>query len=683
MSASKLRVVGWITMTATAVAWATAFLALPLPMQVSRLDAAGWAAPYLAFAAVGGVIIHHRPRARIGWLLALAGFTQGVGVVDAALQEQLASRPGWAAAEPWLVLTTAFTPVSSLLLVLVMMTFPDGHLPSRRWRWALGAIGVMLALVVADLVFGTSPSAPGLPPSALANPAIARVLDPLTSYNFFALFLFLPAAALVARYRSGDAVIRMQIKWFGVGVAALLVLAAAGGLAAGVLHSDALQTFLNSAGMIVFACGIGVAVVRHRLFDVDLVISRGLTYAALAVIATTVYVAVVVGAGAMVRGANGSNLVLSIAATVLVAVAFNPARVHLQGLANQLVYGKRQSPYESLSTFTRSLADAYDRREILDRMAESLAAGVGAQAATVNLDPGDGDHLRAAWPDVSELPDLPPARTLDVVHHGQRLGSLSIWLAEGRELNSLEQGLLADLSVQAGLVLRNARLDVELERRLDELRASRRRLASAQDAERRRLERDLHDGAQHDLVAIRMKLALAEAQASTGATEELASLLAAMKEETAVALENIRGLARGIHPPLLESQGLASALAAHVRRLPLPVAVSACSERFDADVEATVYYCCVEALQNVVKHSGARSAWVTLVVAERRLNFEIGDHGRGFDVRGAHPGIGLQNIADRMDALGGMASVESGRQGTVVRCTFEGLARSAMRTEAT
>ncbi|HEX6350816.1 MAG TPA: histidine kinase [Candidatus Dormibacteraeota bacterium] len=680
MSDSKRRVLAWLTLAATAVTWAAAFLVLPSLQDVPLLDAAGWAAPYLAFAVVGAVIIQHRPQARIGWLLALIGLIQGLGVLDADLLVKLASRPGWLAAVRWLELTTVLNPVTSLLLVLVVMTFPDGHLPSRRWRWALGALAAMLALVVADLVFSPAPNAPGLPPSALASPAISRILDPLTSYNLFALYLLLPVAAVVARYRGGDGVVRAQIKWFAVGVAALVILAGAAGLASGVVHSDVLQTFLTTAGMVAFACGIGVAVVRHRLFDVDLVISRGLTYAALAIIATAVYVTVVVGAGTLVRGSTNSNLVLSIAATVIVAVAFNPARMRLQALANQIVYGRRQSPYESLSAFTRSLADAYDRREILNRMAESLAAGVGAQAAAVNLDTGDGDHMQAAWPDPSRLPRRPPTRTLDVVHRGERLGSLWIWLSDRRDLNTLERGLLADLSVQAGLVLRNARLDVELERRLDELRASRRRLASAQDAERRRLERDLHDGAQHDLVGIRMKLALAEARASTGATKELASLLALVKEETAAALENIRGLARGIHPPLLESQGLASALAAHVRRLPLPVVLNASADRFDADVEATVYYCCVEALQNVVKHSGARSAWVNVTAADGILCFEVGDDGHGFELGVTPFGMGLQNIADRMDALGGTVSLESGRQGTAVRCSLKALCHTSQRS---
>jgi signal transduction histidine kinase len=304
-------------------------------------------------------------------------------------------------------------------------------------------------------------------------------------------------------------------------------------------------------------------------------------------------------------------------------------------------------------------------------MAESLARGVGASAAAVYLGPPGSDRLRGAWPDPGSLPARPPSCTAAVRHRGERLGSLSLWTEEARQLNSTERALLDGLAAQAALVLRNERLTAELEHRLEELRASRRRLASAQDAERRRLERDLHDGAQHDLVAIRMKLGLAEAEASVIDNDRLAGLLSGLKEETGAALENIRGLVRGLHPPLLESQGLASALAAHARRLPLPVLVSASSERFDGEVEAAVYYCCIEALHNVVKHSGASSARVTIDCIDGRLKVEVRDDGRGFDVAAAHGGSGLQNTSDRMDALGGRVTVASTSAGTSVTCELE------------
>jgi signal transduction histidine kinase len=222
---------------------------------------------------------------------------------------------------------------------------------------------------------------------------------------------------------------------------------------------------------------------------------------------------------------------------------------------------------------------------------------------------------------------------------------------------------LSDLALQAGLVLHNARLSAELERRLEDLRASRLRLVTAQDHERRRLERDLHDGAQHDLVALRMKLGLAEGIARSSSTQ-LATVLAELRDDTAATLENIRRLSRGLYPPLLESQGLAAALTAHARRLSVPVQVRAREGRFPYDIETAVYFCCVEALQNAAKHSCAGQAWISIDEVDGRLRFEIGDDGRGFDLARTNGGSGLQNIRDRVDALEGTLQIASGAEGT-------------------
>ena len=206
--------------------------------------------------------------------------------------------------------------------------------------------------------------------------------------------------------------------------------------------------------------------------------------------------------------------------------------------------------------------------------------------------------------------------------------------------------------------MHNARLSAELERRLEELRASRLRLVSAQDHERRRLEPDLHDGAQHDLVALRMKLGLAEGVARTSSSQ-LATVLSELRDDTAATLENIRRLSRGLYPPLLESQGLAAALTAHARRLPIPAQVRACGRRFSYDIETAVYFCCVEALQNAAKHSCAHEAWISIDETDGHLNFEIGDDGHGFDVARSNGGSGLQNIRDRVDALEGTLEIHS------------------------
>ena len=369
------------------------------------------------------------------------------------------------------------------------------------------------------------------------------------------------------------------------------------------------------------------------------------------------------GAGTLIGRTAGTSLVLSIVATAFVAVAFQPLRLWLDAGANRLVYGRRQAPYESLTGFTRRLAGAYSVDEVLPRMVEVIAVGLRCPAAAVTLNDGSA-QAAARWPpEAAQLPNDPPSQVVEVRHQGERHGSLAIWTHAGEELNASEQRVLSDLALQAGLVLHNARLSAELERRLEELRASRLRLVSAQDQERRRLERDLHDGAQHDLVALRMKLGLAEGVARTSSSQ-LATVLSELRDDTAATLENIRRLSRGLYPPLLESQGLAAALTAHARRLPIPAQVRACERRFTYDIETAVYFCCVEALQNAAKHSCAHEAWISIDETDGHLDFEIGDDGQGFDIARSNGGSGLQNIRDRVDALEGTLEIHSSPQGT-------------------
>jgi signal transduction histidine kinase len=212
--------------------------------------------------------------------------------------------------------------------------------------------------------------------------------------------------------------------------------------------------------------------------------------------------------------------------------------------------------------------------------------------------------------------------------------------------------LIRDVAAQAGLVLRNVRL-------IEDLRASRQRLVTAQDEERRRIERNIHDGAQQQLVALAVQLRLLEQQVERdpGAAREAAGRLRAAAAE---ALEDLRDLARGIYPPLLADQGLRAALEAQARKAPLPVAVEADGVgRYPREAEAAVYFCCLEALQNAAKHAGASRILVRVAPEDGELRFTVEDDGRGYDPPTTPRGSGLQNMADRIEALGGSLEVRS------------------------
>lgn len=680
MTAGRLRMAAWVMPALTAAVWLAAF-APPLARHRTALDDLQWGVPFVALAVVGAVVIQRQPANRVGWVLCGIGLAMGLAALHIDGLRLLYASPGWRRTVPWLVAVQPFDLAGWGLIFALLLTFPDGHLPSRGWKWVLVLLCLFLGLVGVDQAITPVQQTSGLPVSALARPDLARVLDPVTSFNVNGLVLLASAAGLAVRYRSGSAVTRVQIKWFGVSVAVLVLCAIVGGAVNALTGRDDVQNIFESVGLLCFAAGIGVAVVRHRLYDVDLVISRGLAYGALTVMVTLLYVGLVVGVGDLVGRPAGANLSLSIIATALVAVAFHPLKVRLLDLSNRLVYGRRQTPYESLAGFTRRLAEDYTGDGILQRMIDTLAEGVRASVAAVYLVQSDARTVAATSPPGAVTPSREPDRSVEVRHQGERLGSLAVWTEDGHALNSTELRLLFDLAVQAGLVLHNERLTAELERRLEQLRVSRRRLVAAQDAERRRLERDLHDGAQHDLVALRMKLGLAEGEAAASGSR-LAPLLIEIRAETAAALENIRQLSRGLYPPLLESQGLVAALTAHARRLPIQVDVRASAERFPREIETAVYFCCIEALQNVVKHAEAGRAWIVIESLNDSLHFEVGDDGDGFDAGAARGGAGLNNIADRIEALGGSLRIASGPAGTVIAGTLEIGSRAPARRGA-
>jgi len=401
------------------------------------------------------------------------------------------------------------------------------------------------------------------------------------------------------------------------------------------------------------------------------IISRAIVYGSLAAFIAGVYVAIAVGIGALVGSGGQQNLGLSVLATAIVAIGFQPVRERMQRLANRLVYGQRATPYEVLAQFSGNVAQSYAVDEVMPRMARVLAEGTGARRADVWLCNASTLRPVASWPaDAGVLPPVPAGDgsipsipgtdgVVAVRHHGELLGALSVTKQQGETLGAVEQNLLDHLAHQAGLVLRNVGLTADLQQRLDELRASRERLVAAQDEERRRIERNLHDGAQQHLVALRVKLGLVEmllgrdVDKARGALEQL-------KSDAADTLETVRDLARGIYPPLLAEQGLAAALRAHAGKATLPVEVSAAGlARYTADVEAAVYFCALEALQNVQKYAHASCATVRLSDDAGVLHFEVADDGDGFDVATARRGAGLTNMADRLDALGGSLDVES------------------------
>ena len=618
----------------------------------------------LAMSSVGALVAWRRPANRIGWLLLAIAFS-AIFLDLPKLYAGVATYvyPGLPGADWFYWLSqVAWMFLFAQLLVLLPLWFPDGRLLSRRWSIVIGLAAVPVILVIAGS-FDPSATAP------LHNPvgvqAMAGINNALNGAPFAVILLGtygLGVSSLLVRYRRGGEQERQQLKWLLVAVVLLL----------GTVVSQWLVPALQNAPLIPFAAAslpiaIGIGVLRYRLYDIDLIINKALVYGGLAAVITAVYVLLVVGIGALI-GSN-QRFLLSLVATALIAFAFQPLRQRTQQLANRLVYGKRATPYEALSQFSEHLSETYSHEDILDRMARILGEGTGAERAEVWVRAGHRLVLASSSPKTAEplaplvmqngaLPTMQRDTVVPVSHAGELLGALTVDKKRGETMNTVEQKLVTDLAAQAGLVLKNVGLNQELLARLDDLRASRQRLVTAQDEERRRLERDLHDGAQQHLVALKIKLGLAEAAAQP--ETKVRALIAQLKQDADDALDTMRELARGIYPPLLASDGLEPALRAQIRRITVPVDLQLDDvARQPREAEGAIYFCCLEALQNVAKYAEAGRVRIRIWVQDSSLAFVVADDGKGFAPATVVRSSGLQNMRDRLEALGGSLDVTS------------------------
>ena len=602
---------------------------------------------------MGMVIASRRPDNPMGWLALAAGGLLGVSIFChnyalRALVVAPGSLPGGHLAM-WTRWLAGILPI--ICLGYALLLFPEGKLPSPRWR-------PVAWLVTADFAFATGTAIVGAT-QVWSHPFVSlyRVYTPgpVAPVRWvLPVMLALCVLAVVVRFIRSSGVERLRLTWFVVAAAVLAVT-----LGLRILADSSAKTIAMDVAVIGLEVTIAIAVLRYRLYDIDIVISRTVQYGALAAFIAAVYSALVIGVGAL-AGDRRDPLLAAVAAAV-VAVVFEPVRRWAGRLANRLVYGHRATPYQVLSDFARRIGGGYSSEDALPQMARIVAAGTGAEQVVVWLRVGD-DLIPAASSsghvDYSPLvvggaaPVLPAADfSAPVTHQGELLGAIAITMPKSERLRPAGEQLVTDIASQAGLMLSNVGL-------VEDLRASRQRLVSAQDEERRRLERNLHDGAQQELVALAIRLNLAASTVESVA--EARELFGELKTDATVALENLRDLARGIYPPMLADLGLAAALKSQAGKSALPVTVQADRlGRFPEDTEAAVYFCCLEALQNIAKYAGACQATVALTSAESMLRFTVSDDGAGFDAARTPLGAGLRNMSDRLAALGGRLEVSS------------------------
>ena len=639
-----------------------------LPMAVAMVT---------GYSTVGAVLASRSRRNVLGWLMIGIGFafvTTGITSEYVTYAYETSRR------------TLPFTSVSALIsellwlptlsaVALLVALYPTGRVPTRRWRFLPRAMVLLLVLYVAGETLRPRLLDVGAPD--VANPFAIGMLEPVAqvtgAVGAFGLLIAAPLciAALVLRYRRSSGEERQQIRWL-VYIAAIVGAVVTFGIASNlIVGHGVLENVLFNVTFALIGIGVpvamGVAILKYRLYDLDVVIKKTVLYAIVAGAFTLIAYLIVLAVPTLLVGLDAVPVVLL--APVL-ALAFLWIRGPATRLADRIVYGGRATPYEVLSDFSERMGGTYSTEDVLPRMAQLVGDATGARTASVWLRVGEQFRPLATWPTDADPPralDAPSERLPDfggdvafeIRHQGELLGALTLSARPNDPMDAPKERLVRDLAAQAGLVLRNVGL-------IEDLRASRERLVAAQDAERRRIERNIHDGAQQQLVALAVKQRLAVSFVGKE-DDRLRSMLEDLQRETTETLENLRDLARGIYPPLLADEGLAAALEAQARKSTVPVVLDPDGVgRYRQETEAAVYFCVLEALQNVSKYAKANEVQVTLGETNGDLTFAVQDDGVGFDPETAR-GSGLTNMRDRVEAVGGNLTIRSAPgRGTVV-----------------
>lgn len=601
-------------------------------------------------AAVGAMIISRYPRNVIGWLFAAGQLGDAVGLLGKAAVFHLSAigRPE-AIPAPLVVASQLFSAFYTVaFLALIYLLAPDGRLPSPRWRLApLVPIGALLA---EDVVVLSIPPAVYLGEEQV-DVGWPSVLVLITSNVAMGVAIGLGAVAVRRRLRDATGERRQQLLWLAASGAALT------GAYALLLI---VQLTLVSApwycvvpmylAYIFVSVSMGVAMLRYRLYDIDVVLSRAIVLASLGVFVTVGYIAVVVTIGWALSafGAPGSDLYWpSLVASALIAAAFQPLRRRVLQWTDRLVYGARAAPYEAIAELNRELSDLPSPVEVPALVAETAGRAVGAVRAVATVGPADDPLVTSTW----ERPNARPA-TRSVEHAatvtdlGETIGCVSVEVPAARGLRPFERDLLADIGRQAGVAFRGALLEAEVAERAGqveassaELERSRRRLVRAEDEARERFAADIDERVVPLLTSARARL--------TGAGD-LAGRLSGAIGDVEAALDELRSVVRGVFPALLERRGLAPALFAAFERSPgveldldgLP------DQRLGRDIEAAAYVFCVD----VTARDRPASVRITLV-----------DHSVVAEVIGSagSPDRWL-HVQDRLAALDGSLAVDGG-----------------------
>ncbi|WP_344385670.1 histidine kinase [Asanoa iriomotensis] len=604
--------------------------------------------------ALGVVVARRRPHNLVGPVLVLVGASPvwvAFGDLYTAVVE---ARPGALPVWDWYV---AISPGTWMVLyvpaALLMLIFPDGRLPGPRWRW------VGYGLIVVPILFTLLAAGDPEPfPAPFADVPHLYTLPGwflVPALGLLAVFLGLlvaSMAAMVVRYRrAADPVRRAQVRWFALG--ALFLPATLLLCWASYLFTDRPDLVLAglAATYLALPAATAIALLRHDLYDVDKAISTAATYGLVTTLLLTFYM---VASFLVGLGTAGASPVAAAAATAVCAAVLAPLRVRLQRAVDRRLYPVRRAALAAID----GLRDrTHAGQASPEQLEEVLAAALRDPALRVGyLVPGATGLVSATG---APLPSGAALR-VPVRAGGHEIGALLRGTVGSREL-------LRELADAAALLVEVVALRIELRQALSDVELSRARLLHAGYAERRRLERDLHDGAQQRLVSLGMTLRLAQRHLDDG-TVDVDGLLDESVASLGLAVAELRQLAHGLRPSSLDD-GLGPALSSLASKAPVPVALDVCPDPVPDDVATTAFYVASEALTNAIKHAAPGAIGLRVARLDDRLTVRVSDDGPGGAV--VRRGAGRAGLADRVAAAGGLLSLTSpAGRGTVVEAVL-------------
>lgn len=612
----------------------------------------------LGCSVLGAVIVMTYPRHLVGWLLVTVGVATSVSLLFESYSHWVIDEggPGSTSAgqlSASLALATG-GPFALSVLGLIFLLVPDGELVSRRWRpvaWAscLGYASSLAGLLV------TPPAQIVSRADTTEGTSLGELLSSIGILMTAAALIAAVASMVVRLHRSrGEA--RQQLRW--VVTAAAFVAVTLTAVLGQSLFSDSDQSPVTSIPLylsyVAMIGAIAISVLRFRLYDLDIIISRAVALACATAFVTGAYVVAVVVVGDRLDG-EAESFGLSLAITAVVSLAFQPLRRWVVRLADRLAYGRRAQPYDALAEFSRRAGDSPAPEELLPAVAEAAGLAGSALESTAQLDLPDGTHRSATWTPRTAGRE-PPGEwvVLPVADQSGPVGTIRILLPAARNLRRHEERLMRDIAEQAAVAFRNVRLEValaahveQLDHQTDELAASRGRLIRASDSERHRLGLAISHEVLTRLSDLRAGLA---GLPDSGPTAEQAG---GFVTDATTALESLRDLTKGLHPTLLTRSGLASALTSYVGRsagrTTLVVEPGLSAGRWPDRVEAAAYFCCTHAMM----YGGVGT--VTLRAAPESDDLEVELAGTDLDA------AARQSMIDRVEALRGSLEDEAGR----------------------